>query len=251
VDGYFYHKKADKIMKDVEKGAVFKQHGFSVIRVKDARLEEIPHTDLSIFYDHKEVSQRRISDGRHQVVIEVINRILGFIGYEEIASLSNVDAANNVYIDSRQVAFSDSVASTHPHLLREIDTKKCSLDPLKIQAGSSVPMHWRCPECEHSWSASIEKRTAAKKPTGCPACAGQVVTDNNCVATVMPQLIEAFYDSEDAKKVTTGSGKRMRFICTHPDCQAPTKLRAVKDVVKQFNNRGHCFFHSCNHHIHD
>lgn len=56
-------------------------------------------------------------------------------------------------------------ATTHPHLLGEVD----GWDPTAIIAGSRIKKSWKCLE-GHTWQTSIGSRTGSKE-SGCPTCA--------------------------------------------------------------------------------
>ncbi|MEZ9127139.1 zinc-ribbon domain-containing protein [Vibrio splendidus] len=247
VDGHHYHKGEDKAKTDSEKGAVFKEQKFTVVRIREEPLQPIPNTDLTISFTKRGSSQREVMSGKHNVVLAIINKLLRYIDRDEIEELNCLGQANETYNETRKVSYSESVAATHPHLLNEVDTSKCTLDLSKLSAGSDTLINWKCSVCGYSWPATISKRTHPEKPTGCPGCAGQVVTPSNCIAAVAPFIVEALYDPEDAYKYTAGSGARLNFKCTFEGCNAESNPRAVKDAVKQFERKGHNYFHNCKH----
>tara|TARA_Y100000588_G_C14222012_1_gene911446 strand:+ start:111 stop:1958 length:1848 start_codon:yes stop_codon:yes gene_type:complete len=247
VDGNYFHKGEEKAESDTEKGAVFKSENYRVIRVREEGLGEIPHTDLCVPFSKKGTSQKDVLNGKNKVVLKVINSILSYLELAEIEELSCLDAANEFYIESRKVPFSESVASTHPELLKEVDVSKCSLDLSKLSAGSNTIIDWKCSACDHCWPISVARRTQKTKPTGCPACAGQVVTDKNCLAALAPGVVEALCNPQEAYEVVVGSAKRLNFKCTYEGCTAAPATRAVREAVKQFNKHGHNYFHSCKH----
>jgi DNA-directed RNA polymerase subunit RPC12/RpoP len=47
---------------------------------------------------------------------------------------------------------------------------------------SREKMPWRCGACEWEWDATIHARTRSDRPSGCPACAGQVATETHNLA---------------------------------------------------------------------
>lgn len=61
-----------------------------------------------------------------------------------------------------------SLASKHPELLEEWDTKKnVGYDPYKLTSGSGVKVYWKCEKCGYEWNTSISNRTSGK---GCKNC---------------------------------------------------------------------------------
>ena len=53
--------------------------------------------------------------------------------------------------------------------------------PKDFTPASSVKVPWQCRECGWEWEASMNNRTSSNH-TGCPACAGRVVTPGNNLA---------------------------------------------------------------------
>jgi len=51
--------------------------------------------------------------------------------------------------------------------------------PKDFTPGSGVKVPWECRECGWGWEALISSRTYSSHPSGCPSCAGRVVTPTN------------------------------------------------------------------------
>jgi rubredoxin len=48
--------------------------------------------------------------------------------------------------------------------------------------GTKEKVRWRCRTCEWEWDAAISDRARSDRPSGCPACAGQVATETHNLA---------------------------------------------------------------------
>jgi len=57
--------------------------------------------------------------------------------------------------------------------------KNGDLTPCNVTPASGRKVWWKCVECDYEWDSSILNRNAG---TGCPVCAGQVITKFNCLA---------------------------------------------------------------------
>jgi len=77
------------------------------------------------------------------------------------------------YCSNQKIGYGNDLASTHPELLKEWDYKKNKIDPKTIPFGTVAKVWWICKE-QHSWEATVNKRSSTKtgsyNPTGCPYC---------------------------------------------------------------------------------
>lgn len=68
---------------------------------------------------------------------------------------------------NKKISIENSIASTHPQLMREWDFKlNAEIKPEIYSHGSVKKVWWKCAN-GHSWIASIGKRTSGR---GCPEC---------------------------------------------------------------------------------
>jgi hypothetical protein len=105
------------------------------------------------------------------------------------------------YLDLCEVSLknikSRRMLSSYKNLMGEWDYEKNEgLDPCKLTHGSHKKVWWICnnSECKHEWPAMINNRTRGR---GCPACAGRVVTENNCLATTHPELSKGWHPTKN------------------------------------------------------
>jgi hypothetical protein len=123
----------------------------------------------------------------------------------------------------RVVTENNCLATTHPELSKGWHpTKNGNLTPRDVTPGSSEEGWWVCnnSECGYEWPAFIYSRTSGN---GCPACAGKVVTENNCLATTYPELSKGWHPTKNGNltphDVTHGSNKEAWWICNNSECK--------------------------------
>ena len=103
------------------------------------------------------------------------------------------------------IGFND-LATTNPELAAQAD----GWDPRSVVANSGKKVKWKCSH-DHSWVATPDSRSGG---TGCPVCAGRVVSIGfNDLATSNPQLA-AQADGWDPKSVVAFSNKKVRWKCS-------------------------------------
>lgn len=76
----------------------------------------------------------------------------------------------------------------YPHLLVELDPAlNPGLATTPIAAGSHLKLSWRCStHRDHIWEAPVVRRTSYR--TGCPYCAGKLVSPSNSLARLFPDV---------------------------------------------------------------
>jgi len=96
-------------------------------------------------------------------------------------------------------------------LFPEIASQALGWNPEEFTAGSGKKKDWKC-EYGHVWNAVIASRTGKDK-SGCGVCSGkQVVIGVNDLKTFFPN-IAAEADGWDPTKITSGSGKKLLWVC--------------------------------------
>ena len=61
------------------------------------------------------------------------------------------------------------------------------LEPWEVTRASGHRARWKCRECGWEWNTKVQARTKSDRPTGCPACAGQVATETHNLALACAQ----------------------------------------------------------------
>ena len=144
-------------------------------------------------------------------------------GYGWVADISNRSSGHGCPACSGRVASSkNSLAIKAPHLLKEWDySKNGDLIPENVTYKSHKKVWWRCSKdgCGYGWLAIISNRFAGN---GCPACAGQVVTDKNNLAVKAPHLLKEWDYAKNGdllpENVAHKSDKKVWWKCSKDSC---------------------------------
>jgi len=138
--------------------------------------------------------------------------------------------------------------SNIPKLAKEyMSPPKNELPVDQVIAGTNKKVWWKCHECEYEWEASGNNRVAG---TGCPACAGRVVTEKNNLAVTHPKLAKEYMpppkNELPVDQVIAGTHRRLWWKCSkcgHEwEASGNSRIRGtgcpacVKQVVTEKNN---------------
>ena len=109
-----------------------------------------------------------------------------------------------------------TLTKTHPGLLREWDFSKNKIKPEDVTFGSDKKIWWVCVKCAYSWEATVYNRT--KNKSGCPACAGMVLTDINRLSIRYPKISKEWDYGRNypltPKEVFKGTHKKVWWLCS-------------------------------------
>lgn len=120
------------------------------------------------------------------------------------------------FCSGRYVTEKNSVEYLYPSLLKEWDAKKNKgISPKSVSKGSHKKIWWNC--CYgHSYQASIQDRTR-NKPTGCPVCAGKIVSKEKSLENLMPILAKQWHPLKNnglnPSDVSIGSSRLVWWVC--------------------------------------
>lgn len=113
----------------------------------------------------------------------------------------NNNPKNNLYEDNPNLA-----KEWHPIL-------NASLTPKHVKPKSNKKVWWVCPR-GHEWQAVICDRSVGN---GCPVCAGKIVHQDNCLATVNPTLAAEWHPTKNLpatpKDITANCRRRIWWQC--------------------------------------
>ncbi len=102
-----------------------------------------------------------------------------------------------------------------PDLIEEWDFKKNKIDPKATNYGSKKKVWWNCKKCKYNFKASINNR--ASQGSGCPACSGTVITDQNRLSVLFPTLIDEWHPKKNGNKkpedFSYGSDEKVWWQC--------------------------------------
>lgn len=101
-------------------------------------------------------------------------------------------------------------------LAREYSTRN-TLPADMLVAGTGKKLWWKCSACDYEWQATGAHRMNG---TGCPACAGRVVTKKNSLGDTHPELSREYMTKNElsANEVLAGTNKKLWWkclTCTH------------------------------------
>lgn len=102
-------------------------------------------------------------------------------------------------------------------LIKEWDFSKNKENPGEVSTGSGKKVWWVC-EKGHSYPAIVCNRARKLNPTGCGCCDGKLVCDDNCLATLRPDLAKEWHPIKNnvltPNDVTCWSHKRVWWLCS-------------------------------------
>ena len=87
------------------------------------------------------------------------------------------------------------LAAANPRLASEWHpTKNGELTPSDVRPMSNKKFWWQCHTCGHEWEAMVCNRN---KGRGCPVCAGKIITSENCLAAVNPDVSAEWHPTKN------------------------------------------------------
>lgn len=91
--------------------------------------------------------------------------------------------------------------------------RNAALTPKDVTPGSNKKVWWLCRK-GHEWQAVINSRSTG---LGCPYCSRKKVNEENCLATVRPELAKEWHPTRNLpltpKDVVPGSNKNIWWLC--------------------------------------
>lgn len=120
--------------------------------------------------------------------------------------------------NGKQVGERNNLKYLYEEVIDEWDYKKnYPLTPENVTYGSNKVVWWICRECKYEWKSTVKSRS---RGNGCPACAGKVVTNNNSLLALFPEIAREWHRTKNGTltpdKVTYGSKKNIWWECI--DC---------------------------------
>ena len=118
-------------------------------------------------YENNEIKPTEISVGSSKKVWWVCEK-----GHHYQACINHRISAKKTgcpYCANKRVLVGyNDLSTTHPHLLKEWDSRKNTIQPTEISSGSQKKVWWKCSYCGKEYEASPEQR--ANKQLGCVSC---------------------------------------------------------------------------------
>jgi len=213
-DGKFFHTE-NKIGREKEKNAFYKEQGFRLIRVKETK-EKVGIEGDTVYY--VPVKSNYLDDSFNNMLCNLFTLLKKITGVNPI---SNIDIVRDELDVRKQYASEikkNSFSSIFPELVSEWDVEKNNgMTPDNFSAYSKTKVWWKCGK-GHSWKTAIADRFRL----GCPFCAGQrtLVGVNDLKSWCnknMPQLLSEWnYDKNEIfpSEVSKTSNKKVWWKCS-------------------------------------
>lgn len=140
-----------------------------------------------------------------------------------------------------KVSNTNSLKTLFPKIAKQWHLEKnAPLSPEHILPESSKRVWWKCDKgADHEWEESIKNR--AYEETNCPFCAGEEVSQTNCLATLFPK-IAAEWDLEKNEgllptQLLPESKKKIWWKCPKGD-----EHRWLAPVIERIEQKNKCPF---------
>lgn len=134
--------------------------------------------------------------------------------WQAVISSRNNNGTGCPYCSGRVACEDNCLEKLRSDLIKEWHPiKNGKLTPKDVTAFSNKKVWWFCKK-GHVWETTVCNRTSGK---GCPYCSGQAVCEDNCLATIRPDIAMEWHPTLNGdltpKDVTSGSGKRVWWRC--------------------------------------
>lgn len=220
-DGSYYHNSNDSIKRDELKNEFAQKNSVFLIRVRAKGLPKVERFG-SLIIEHNDQESRKL-ESLKQCLFIIFDEILREYKLDDSKQkiISNIKLNSKfeqeqglIYEQMYQGEKEQSLFVTHPELSRQWHpTKNESLKPEHLSFGSNIKVWWKC-DNNHVWKAKVADR--ANKGRGCPYCSGFVVTMENCLATLDPQLSKEWHPKNGEltpNLVKLNSNKKVWWRC--------------------------------------
>jgi hypothetical protein len=134
----------------------------------------------------------------------------------------------------KRVSITNSLATLAPDVAADWHPRRNgSVTPRDVTAGTLHKAWWRCNK-GHNWQAPVVKRVASG--TGCPKCAGSVVSSANSLARRFPRIAREWHPTMNAPlgpaDVSYGSKRSVWWVCpedpTHEYAAPPNRRTSIR-----------------------
>jgi len=141
------------------------------------------------------------------------------------------------FCSGKRLSVTNSLIRLHPHVAKEWHPQKNSnLNLEQITVGTHQKVWWKCPDgTDHEWRTAVRERAAG---TGCPFCAGHLVSVTNSLARVNPEIAKEWHPSKNREltpdDVTSGTHKKVWWQCLDNghEWPAPVHGRTGRDGTR-------------------
>ena len=176
-DGYYYHSSLKARKRAEKKDRALREAGYQVLRICDSKELAEP-----IVFQKAEILYR--FDERDRYLDQMIAAVFSYLDLPLLDFHHRRDqyAINQMYFHERKKR---TLAVEYPEIAREWSARNPD-KPDAVFSGSPRKVWWHCPKCHQEYQATIANRT--KRKSNCPFCANLQVYENNCLATLRPEI---------------------------------------------------------------
>ena len=205
-DGYYYHSSLKARKRAERKDRALREAGYQVLRICDSKELAEP-----IVFQKAEILYR--FDERDRYLDQMIAAVFSYLDLPPLDFHHRRDqyAINQMYFHERKKR---TLAVEYPEIAREWSARNTD-KPDTVFSGSPRKVWWHCPKCHQEYQATIANRT--KRKSNCPFCANLQAYENNCLATLRPEIAAQWHSELNLPltpyDVVPGSEKEAYWQC--------------------------------------
>ena len=205
-DGYYYHSSLKARKRAERKDRALREAGYQVLRICDSKELAEP-----IVFQKAEILYR--FDERDRYLDQMIAAVFSYLDLPLLDFHHRRDqyAINQMYFHERKKR---TLAVEYPEIAREWSARNPD-KPDAVFSGSPRKVWWHCPKCHQEYQATIANRT--KRKSNCPFCANLQAYENNCLATLRPEIAAQWHSELNLPltpyDVVPGSEKEAYWQC--------------------------------------
>lgn len=211
-DGEAWHKQ-NKIEREKRKYQICKEHGITLIRMR----EQMPESGEEVA--DRIVGMKNLYE--HKNLEFALRQLLMLLNlYKPIPdNLINLKRDRFKILEYKKSEICNSLVSVRPDIAMEWHpTKNGILQPSMFSCGSDHKVWWVCPKCAYEYQSTISHRTSKKIPTGCPICGKERSDLAKSVAVNMIDLktgdiIKTFKSISDAGRQMNINPANIGMVC--------------------------------------
>lgn len=221
-DGEAWHRP-EKRAREKKKYQICKKNGIKLIRlVEKMRQEEIVYADEGISILDGPMYEPKYLQKVIRMLIDKLDPDSNPLTRKNYFHFhSDIDI--NIKRDEPEIrkymtVIKGSMAEKYPELVQEWDYEaNGDLTPDKVKPGTSIRIHWICPDCGKKYTSTGYARTGETR-TGCPACGIKKNAQLRCHPVAMLDLksgevIREFPSVTDASKEMSISMGNISSVC--------------------------------------
>ncbi|MET7312773.1 zinc-ribbon domain-containing protein [Streptomyces sp. NPDC005571] len=119
-----------------------------------------------------------------------------------------------------QLPFERSLAGLSPAVAEQLNAERSGFAAAQVLNGSKTVAWWQCPAGHPDYDMSVNSRTHATRPQGCPYCARKRLAPEHSLAEVAPEVAEEFdapVNGTTAEDIFAQDNRVLAWRCrTHP-----------------------------------